>query len=55
MDLGAPLDGDADITGFSILQSESRSALDDLLAEHPHRRAPASAIDVLEFLPLPGL
>jgi hypothetical protein len=55
VDLGAPLDGNGDITGSSILQADSRSALDDLLGGHPHRRAPGSAIDVLEFLPLPGM
>ena len=55
VDLGAPLAGDGDITGFSILQADSRSALDELLAEHPHRQAPGAAIDVLEFLPMPGM
>lgn len=55
VDLGAPLAGERDTTGFSILQANSRSALEDLLADHPHRHAPGSAIDVLEFLPLPGM
>lgn len=55
VDLGAPLAGDGDITGFSILQADSRSALDDLLADHPHRQTSGSAIDVLEFLALPGM
>jgi hypothetical protein len=55
VDLGAPLAGDTDITGFSILQADSRSALDALLADHPHRQAPGAAVDVLEFLPMPGM
>jgi hypothetical protein len=55
VDLGAPLAGDGDVTGFSILQADSRSALDDLLADHPHRHASGSAIDVLEVLALPGM
>ena len=54
VDFGAPLDGDGDVTGFSILQSDSRSALDGLLADHPHRHAPGAAIDVLELMPMPG-
>jgi hypothetical protein len=55
VDLGAPLDGDGDITGFSILEADSRSAVEELLADHPHRQAPDAAIDVLEFLALPGM
>ena len=37
-DLGAPVAGDLDITGSSILQADSRSKLDELLAGHPHRQ-----------------
>jgi hypothetical protein len=54
-DLGAPLAGDGDITGFSILEADSRAAVDELLADHPHRHMPGAEIDVLEFLPLPGM
>ena len=54
-DLGAPLAGDGDITGFSILEADSRSALDELLADHPHHHMPQAEIDVLEFLPIPGM
>ena len=55
VDLGSPLAGEGDVSGFSILQADSRTALDELLAEHPHRRAPGAEIDVLEFLALPGM
>jgi hypothetical protein len=55
VDFGAPVAGDGDVTGFSILQADSRPTLDELLAEHPHRRAPGAEIDVLEFVPLPGV
>ena len=55
VDFGAPLDGEGDVTGFSILQVDSRSNLDDLLADHPHRQAPGADIDVLEFMALPGM
>lgn len=55
VDLGAPLEGDSDVTGFSILRSPSRSAVDELLADHPHRHSPGATIDVLEFLPVPGV
>ena len=36
VDLGAPLDGEGDVTDFSILQADSRASLDELLANHPH-------------------
>jgi hypothetical protein len=37
VDLGAPVSGEGDISGFSILETGSRGELDELLAEHPHR------------------
>jgi hypothetical protein len=57
VDLGAPLDGDTDVTGFSVLQADSRGSLDELLADqdHPHRQTPGASIDVLEFMPIPGM
>jgi hypothetical protein len=55
VDLGAPLAGEGDVTGFSILEADSRGAVDALLAEHPHRSMPGNSIDVLEFLPVPGM
>jgi hypothetical protein len=54
VDLGSPLAGSGDVTGFSILDAESRSAVDELLADHPHRHLPGASIEVLEFLPMPG-
>ena len=54
-DLGAPLAGEGDITGFSILEADSRPVIDELLADHPHRHMPGAAIDVHEFLPIPGM
>jgi hypothetical protein len=55
VDFGAPLDGTGDVTGFSVLEADSRSAMDDLLADHPHRQAPGAEIDVYEFMALPGM
>jgi len=55
VDLGAPVQGESDVTGFSILQAEARGTIDDVLADHPHRHIPGAAIDVLEFLTLPGM
>lgn len=55
VDLGAPLDGEGDVTGFSILEADSPGSLDELLADHPHRHTPGASIDVLEFMAIPGM
>lgn len=55
VDFGAPVAGDGDVSGFSILQGDSRQEIDGLLAEHPHRHSPGASIDVLEFLTMPGM
>ena len=66
VDLGAPLEGaaqigagstaggQAQITGYSILQAESTDALASILDAHPHLQMPGSSIEILEFLPTPG-
>jgi hypothetical protein len=44
------------IGGFSILEADSVDAVKGLLADHPHFHAPGDpAIEVLEFLPIPGM
>jgi hypothetical protein len=67
VDLGVPLgnsakvsggkvtDSKSDVGGFSILQAESRAALDSLLVGHPHLHLPGATIEIHEFLPLPGM
>jgi hypothetical protein len=41
--------------GFSILQAESEQGLQEMLKGHPHLNAPGGAIEVHEFLPMPGM
>ena len=54
VDGGSPLSGDdKSIGGYSILQAESRAALDELLEAHPHRSV--GTIEALEFLSMPGM
>lgn len=58
VDMGSPVgptsDGaDASIGGYSILQADSREALDAVLEGHPHLHI--GTIDVHEFLDLPGM
>jgi hypothetical protein len=68
VDLGAPLgnggrvdaqgvSGDGgEVSGFSVLQADSRDAVFELLRGHPHLQMPGgSSIEVHEYLPLPGM
>jgi hypothetical protein len=64
IDMGSPLQSVAtvgkaalpEIGGFSILEADNRDALQALLDDHPHFHAPGdTGIEVLEFLPIPGM
>lgn len=51
---GAPLSGsDPTITGYSVLQADSRAALDEILEGHPHLQL--GTLDVYEALPIRGM
>jgi hypothetical protein len=61
VDLGSPLSvvdagGDAGdpVGGFSILQAESADGVRGVLDGHPHA-AMGGTIEILEFLPMPGM
>jgi hypothetical protein len=69
-DMGSPLGSVATITasgstadgsspfigGFSVLEADSVVAAKKLLNDHPHFHAPGDpSIEVLEFLPIPGM
>ena len=61
VDLGSPLSvvsagGDAGdpIGGYSVLQAADAAALESVLDGHPHT-VWGGSIEVLEFLPMPGL
>ena len=44
------------VCGYSILEADSPEAVKALLDGHPHLSAPGeSYIEVLEFLPIPGM
>ena len=43
------------IGGYSILEADSLDALEALLDGHPHLHLQGAAIEVHEFLPLPGM
>ena len=47
--------GSSPVAGYSILQAESKESLMALLTNHPHFLAPGASIEVLQFLPMPGM
>jgi len=70
VDLGSPLGPMATVTasgstaeasrpfvgGFSVLEADSVEAVKKLLDDHPHFHSPGDpSIEVLEFLPIPGM
>ena len=65
VDLGQPLQsvatvgadlgsGGGFIGGFSIMEADSVDTLKGLLDGHAHLMMPNAAIEILEFLPIPG-
>ncbi len=66
VDMGAPLGKSLHVTkggtapsandfgGFSILQAESKEALAETLKGHPHFMMTDGAIEIVEYLPIPG-
>lgn len=54
VDGGSPVTGgDGTIGGYSILQADSRAALDAVLEGHPHLAV--GTLEVLEFAAMPGM
>lgn len=67
VDFGLPLQAVSQITasgvsksdnktsGYSMVEGDSKDALDEILKNHPHLKTPGATIDVFEMLPIPGL
>jgi hypothetical protein len=67
VDLGAPLGeslhlepgtagrGSNEASGYSIVEADSLDGAAKVLQDHPHLHVPGNTIDVLEFLPMPGM
>ena len=64
VDLGAPLGtgeavgsdtADDEISGFSILDADTRADVVTLLEDHPHLHMPGASIEVHQFLSMPGM
>jgi hypothetical protein len=48
-------DSDSQVSGYSIVEGESKEAIIELLQTHPHLKRPGASIDVLEMLSMPGI
>jgi hypothetical protein len=47
---------DSKVSGYAIIEGDSKEALIEILKTHPHlRQRPGAAIEVLEMLSMPGL
>ena len=43
------------IAGFSIVEGKSIDDVKKMMTDHPHLQMPGATIEVLEFLPMPGM
>ena len=48
-------DSDSQVSGYSIVEGDSKDAILELLQTHPHLKQPGASIDVLEMLAIPGM
>lgn len=48
-------DSDSQVSGYSIMEGDSKEAIMELLKSHPHLKRPGASIDVLEMLSMPGM
>ena len=48
-------DSDSQVSGYSIMEGESKEAITELLKTHPHLKRPGAFIDILEMLSMPGI
>ena len=59
VELGAPLaDAGAThskVTGFSILQANSASEIEQIVKDNPHQKMQGSGIEIHEFIDVPGM
>jgi hypothetical protein len=46
---------DNQASGYSIMEGESKTAILELLQNHPHLKRPGASIDLLEMVAMPGL
>lgn len=47
--------GESDVSGYSLMEADSVDDVVKHLKNHPHLHEAANSIEVLEFLPMPGM
>lgn len=50
---GSVSDGNTKVSGYSIVEADSKDTVVELLKSHPQLKTEGTSIDVLEMLPLP--
>jgi hypothetical protein len=48
-------ESDSKVSGYSIMEGDTKETVTALLASHPHLKRSGASIDVLEMLPMPGM
>jgi hypothetical protein len=48
-------DSTCQVSGYTIIESDSKETVISLVQSHPHLKRPGASIDVLEMLPMPGM
>jgi hypothetical protein len=48
-------DGNTQVSGYAIMEGDSREAVVELVKSHPHLKRPDASIEILEMLSMPGL
>ena len=48
-------ESDTQVSGYSIIEADSKDIIEELLKTHPHLKHDGASIDVLEMLSMPGI
>jgi hypothetical protein len=48
-------ENESKVSGYSIMEGDTKETVIALLASHPHLKRSGATIDVLEMLPMPGM
>jgi hypothetical protein len=52
---GNVTDGTSQASGYSMIETDSVDAAVELVKDHPHLKRPGASIELLEFVPMPGI
>jgi hypothetical protein len=52
---GSVADSHSNVSGYSIVESDSKDTVLELIKTHPHLKQDGNTIEVLQMLPIPGM